>query len=138
MFLFLFISYIWKNIPFISMVYINECIDVNTALKISFKNLWVVCIGSISFQEISFAGKPQVVSRFILTSYASNAEQLLFMTLLTILVWRCQQNNKSCQSLFVIYFVNLFSSFVLLNFSPTSNYPPLGSIQQTWLLWPVL
>ncbi len=29
----LFISYIWKNIPFISMVYINECIDVNIALK---------------------------------------------------------------------------------------------------------
>ena len=24
---------IWKNIPFISMVYINECIGVNTALK---------------------------------------------------------------------------------------------------------
>ena len=31
--IFLFISQISKNIPFISMVYINECIDVNTALK---------------------------------------------------------------------------------------------------------
>jgi len=42
------------------MVYINECIDVNTALKNSFK--------SMSFQEISYAGKPQVVSRYILSN----------------------------------------------------------------------
>ncbi len=25
--------FVLKNIPFISMIYINECIDVNTALK---------------------------------------------------------------------------------------------------------
>ncbi len=31
--IFLFISWISKNIPFLSMVYINECIDVNTAFK---------------------------------------------------------------------------------------------------------
>ena len=49
------------------MVYINECIDVNTALKIP-SNLWVVRIGNISFQEISYAGKPQVVSRYILSN----------------------------------------------------------------------
>ncbi len=31
-------------------------------------NLWVVCIGSNSFQEISHAGKPQIVSRYILSN----------------------------------------------------------------------
>jgi hypothetical protein len=46
------------------MVYINECIDVNTALKNIPSNLWVVWVGSIIFQEISYAGKPQVVSRY--------------------------------------------------------------------------
>ena len=45
------------------MVYINECIDVKTALK-NPSNLWVVCIGSDSFQGISYAGKPQVVSSY--------------------------------------------------------------------------
>jgi len=50
------------------MVYINECIDVNTALK----NSGNVRVGSISFQhsfqEISYAGKPQVVSRYIISN----------------------------------------------------------------------
>jgi hypothetical protein len=42
--IFLFISLIWKNIPFISMVYINKCIDVNTALKkSSFKSMSCLC-----------------------------------------------------------------------------------------------
>ncbi len=36
---FLLISYIRKNIRSISMVYINECIGVNTALKNSFKSM---------------------------------------------------------------------------------------------------
>jgi hypothetical protein len=43
------------------MAYINECIDVNTALKNVPSNLSVVCVGSDSFQGISYAGKPQVV-----------------------------------------------------------------------------
>jgi hypothetical protein len=30
-------------------------------------NLWVVLLGSISFQEISYAGKPQVEYRYIYT-----------------------------------------------------------------------
>jgi len=49
-------------------VYINECIDVNTALKKNTSNLLVVRVGNISFQEISYAGKPQVVSRYILSN----------------------------------------------------------------------
>ncbi len=49
------------------MVYINECIDVNTALK-NPSNIWVVRVGSNSFQEISCAGKPQVVSSYILSN----------------------------------------------------------------------
>jgi hypothetical protein len=43
------------------MVYINEHVDVNT-------DLLVVCVRSNSFQEISYAGKPQVVSRYSLKS----------------------------------------------------------------------
>jgi hypothetical protein len=39
------------------MVYIDECIDVNTALKNVPSNLSVVCKGSDSFQGISYAGK---------------------------------------------------------------------------------
>ena len=31
-------------------------------------NLWVVWVGNISFQEIFYAGKPQVVSRYILSN----------------------------------------------------------------------
>ncbi len=50
------------------MVYINECIDVNAALKKIPSNLWVVRVLSISFQEISYAGKPQVVSTYILSN----------------------------------------------------------------------
>ncbi len=49
------------------MVYINESIDVNTALK-NPSSLWVVCVGSNSFREISYAGKPQVVSSYILSN----------------------------------------------------------------------
>ncbi len=49
------------------MVYINECIDVNTALK-NPSNLWVVWwvvhVGSDSFQGISYSIKPQVVSSY--------------------------------------------------------------------------
>ncbi len=60
---FLFTSYNWKNIPFTSMVYINESVDVNTAKKTP-SNLWVVSIGSNNFQGISYAGKPQVVSSY--------------------------------------------------------------------------
>ncbi len=42
------------------MVYINECIDVNTALKRIPSNFLVVHVSPNSFQEISYAGKPQV------------------------------------------------------------------------------
>ena len=45
------------------MVYINECIDVNTAFK-NPSYLWVVRVGSNSFQGISYAGKYQVVSSY--------------------------------------------------------------------------
>ncbi len=45
------------------MVYTDECINFNTALKIP-SNLWVVCVGSDSFQGISYAGKPQVVPSY--------------------------------------------------------------------------
>ncbi len=38
-------------------------------------NLWVVCIGSNSFQGISYAGKPQVVSSY---SFKSMFTTLLF------------------------------------------------------------
>ncbi len=48
-------------------VYINECIDVKTALK-NPSNLGVVQVGYISLQEISYAGKPQVVSSYILSN----------------------------------------------------------------------
>ncbi len=37
---------------------------MSTQLKKIHSNIWVVCIGSNSFQGISYAGKPQVVSRF--------------------------------------------------------------------------
>ncbi len=88
MFLFLFISQIWKNILFISMVYINECIDANTALKKIPSNLWVVCVGSISFQEISYAGKPQVVSRYILSNLwpISTKIKSSFLTLVVLIL----------------------------------------------------
>jgi len=45
------------------MVYINECIDVNTDLKKKFLQI-SVSVGSNSFQGISYAGKPQVVSSY--------------------------------------------------------------------------
>jgi hypothetical protein len=60
------------------MVYINECIDVNTALKNSFKSM--SCLGRINqFQVISNAGKPQVVSRYILSSLCSEQQILLIV-----------------------------------------------------------
>ncbi len=31
-------------------------------------NLWVVWVGYTSFQEISYAGKPQLVSKYILSN----------------------------------------------------------------------
>jgi len=40
----------------------------NTASTKIPSNLWVIWEGSISFQEISYAGKPQVVSRYILSN----------------------------------------------------------------------
>jgi hypothetical protein len=46
------------------MVYINESIDVKKVPS----NLWVVRVGSISFQEIFYAGKPKVVTRYILSN----------------------------------------------------------------------
>ncbi len=51
------------------MVYINKCIDVNTAWKKFLQIYEFFCKGSISFQEISYAGKPQVVSRYIFQIY---------------------------------------------------------------------
>ncbi len=57
------------------MVYINECTDVNIALKMP-SNLWVVCIGSNNFQGISYAGKPQVVSSYSLKSFANACSTL--------------------------------------------------------------
>ncbi len=50
------------------MVYINECIDVNTGFKKIPSNQWVVWVGNIIFQEISYAGKHQVVSRYIISN----------------------------------------------------------------------
>jgi hypothetical protein len=35
-------------------------------------NLWVVGVGSNSFQEISYAGKPHVVSSYILSNLCQN------------------------------------------------------------------
>jgi len=55
------------NIALISMVYINECIDVKTPLK-KFLQMYKFCIGSNSFQEISYAGKSQVLSSYILSN----------------------------------------------------------------------
>ncbi len=49
-------------------VYINEWIDVNTALKKIPSNVRVVRVGYISFEEISYARKPQVVCRYILSN----------------------------------------------------------------------
>jgi len=46
-------------------------------------NLWVVRVGSISFQEISYAGKPQVVSRYILSNLWCPQVMLLLKCLLT-------------------------------------------------------
>ncbi len=68
-----------KNIPFISMVYINECIDVNTVF-LNPLNLWLVQVGNISFQEISCAGKSQVASRYILSN-------LWLVPQLCLLIW---------------------------------------------------
>ncbi len=42
------------------MAYINECIDVNTALKKFLQSMRC----SRSFQGISYAGKPQAVSSY--------------------------------------------------------------------------
>ncbi len=41
---------------------------MSTQLKKIPSNLWVVSVGSNSFQDISYAGKPQVVSRYILSN----------------------------------------------------------------------
>ena len=48
-----------KEYSFISMAYINECIDVNIPLKIP-SNLRIVWIGLISFQEISYTASPRL------------------------------------------------------------------------------
>ncbi len=45
------------------MVYINKCLNVKT-IKKNPSNLCAVRIGSNSFQGISYAGKPQVVSSY--------------------------------------------------------------------------
>jgi hypothetical protein len=49
-------------------VYINECIDVNTAFKKFLQIYEFFWVGQISFQDISYAGKPQVVSSYILSN----------------------------------------------------------------------
>jgi hypothetical protein len=41
---------------------------MSTQLKKIPSNLWVVYVGSKSFLEISYAGKPQVVSSYILSN----------------------------------------------------------------------
>jgi hypothetical protein len=50
---------------------------MSTQLKKIPSNLWVVWVGYNSFQEISYAGKPQVVSSYILSNLWM--EQQVFM-----------------------------------------------------------
>jgi len=57
---------------------------MNAALKKFPSNLRVVREGPNSFQEISYAGKPQVVSRYILS---------------TLWWWQCSEKKKLNQSL---------------------------------------
>jgi hypothetical protein len=52
------------------MVYINEWIDVNTGFKKNPSNLWVVQVGSISFQEIYYVGKPRLCLDIFFQIYA--------------------------------------------------------------------
>ncbi len=76
------------------MVYINECIDVNTALKIIPSKLWVVRVGTNSFQEISYAGKSQVLSSYILSNLW---EKIDFNVKISTQVWIkiSQQKNEN-------------------------------------------
>ncbi len=57
-------------------------------LKKILSNLWVVQVRSISFQEISYAGKPQVVSRYILSNLWCHTCWLLhpFIILLSAII----------------------------------------------------
>ncbi len=59
------------------MVYINECIDVNTALQKIPSNLWVVGVGSNSFQGISYDGKPRVVFSYSFKSMVCHQKVFL-------------------------------------------------------------
>jgi hypothetical protein len=79
------------------MVYINECIDVNTALKNSFKSMSCSC-----FQEISYAGKPQVVSRYILQNYGQCA------TLISLFNEMSMIKNVMPPTIFYLLFVFFF------------------------------
>jgi hypothetical protein len=69
------------------MVYINECI-----LKTIPWNIWVVHIRSISSQEISYTGKPQVVSRYILSNIWELSNQ--FISSLCHFLFRYWQNSN--------------------------------------------
>ncbi len=60
-----------------SMVYINERIDVNTTFKKITSNLWVVCIGSNSFKGISYAGKPLYLNLYPFKSMEATKEEYL-------------------------------------------------------------
>jgi hypothetical protein len=77
------------------LFYINECIDVNTALKIP-SNLWVVRVGYISFQEISYAGKPQVVSSYILSNLQSQILDATYFPRTSLNIVTLKNNAWTC------------------------------------------
>ncbi len=52
---------------------------MSTQLKKIPSNLWVVRVGFISFQEISYAGKPQVGSRHILSNLCLESQEMLLI-----------------------------------------------------------
>ncbi len=63
-------------------------------------NLWVVWVGSISFQETSYASKPQVVSRYILSNLWLQQNWTLLFWLVQIRtnrgqLWKGKQHKNS-------------------------------------------
>jgi hypothetical protein len=60
---------------------------MSTQLKKIPSNLWVVRVGFISFQEISYAGKPQVVSRYILSTLCLQSQEMVLILSFGSLFW---------------------------------------------------
>jgi hypothetical protein len=104
---------VWKNIPFISMVYINECTDVNIALKNSFKSMSCKCRltpWSINFQTFLTLASPMLyldkffqiygvnILNYLLTKYCMFVEKM-------ILYWCYLWNeNSSDQNSFIQWY----------------------------------